>query len=395
MAKRKAAEAPCPLFLHRGSGQWAKKIGGKTRYFGKDKDAALEKWQQEERYRLAGVEPPRYQREPSVTEAGNVYADFLRRQVANGELDARTAEEYKRSIRRFISIAGSDRRIGSLGAADFGRIKEALFEPVAVTKGAKRPGGRIVKRRAVTTVAIDVRNLRVFFNWCARQKIAPAPEYGDEFSAVSRKALRRKRAADGPRDLSAEAIRAILERCKPPMRAIVLLGINAGLGNKDIADIRLSDLPKLKGEVWLDMPRGKTGAPRRFVLWDETRDAIAAYLMGRPSPAGSDNRDRLFLTRIGQAWVRRDGTRTTDAIGAAFAKARQAARLPRGTFYDLRRTFRTRAAGTMDREAVDFVMGHVESADDMGAIYNQWIADERIRKVCNHVRNWLFGEVAK
>jgi hypothetical protein len=40
-------------------------------------------------------------------------------------------------------------------------------------------------------------------------------------------------------------------------------------------------------------------------------------------------------------------------------------------------------------------MGHVEAADDMGAVYTQWISDDRLRSVTDYVRQWLFGEVAK
>jgi integrase len=181
------------------------------------------------------------------------------------------------------------------------------------------------------------------------------------------------------------------------MKAITLLGINAALGNQDIADIKLSDIGKLKssGENWIDLPRGKTGAPRRFVLWPETTQAIKNYLVYRPRPAGSDNRERLFLTRNGLSWVRQDGELRTDSIGTEFAKAKTAAKVKRASFYDLRRTFRTIAAQSRDKEACDFVMGHCEDPNDMGAVYTQWIDDDRVRAVVNHVRQWLFGEVAE
>lgn len=394
MAKKSSGKRqPSPPFLH-SSGQYAKKIGSQWFYYGKDKEAAVAAWEKQLSYIASDIAPPPRGLSPSLVELGNVYADHLRRQVENDELSDRTASEYKRSIHRLVSIAGAECQVAALRPIDFGAIKERLADPVRAGAESKRYGGRAVKRRAISTVAIDVRNLRVFLNWCYKQEhIEHPPKFGDEFSPVSRKALRRKRAADGPKDIAAESIRAILDKCKPPMRAIVLLGINGAVGNQDIADMKLSDLPKFRAgkESWIDLPRGKTGAPRRFLLWPETVEAIKRYLVFRPRPAGSANRDRLFLTKNGLAWVRQDDDLRTDSIGTEFAKVRKAAGVKRGTFYDLRRTFRTRAASTQDREAIDFVMGHIELPDDMGAVYTQWIADDRLRKVCEHVRQWLYG----
>jgi integrase len=389
---------PTPPYLH-PSGQWAKKIQGVMHYYGKDKDAAFAAWQKQQSYVASDITPPPRGSCPTLAELGNVYADYLRRAVDAGEISGRTSTEYTKSIHRFIAIAGAGCRVDALRPIDFGTIKERLSLPVAVADDSKRYGGRKVKRRAITTVAIDIRNLRVFLNWCYKQEhMENPPKFGDEFSPVSRKALRRKRAVDGPKDLSASTIAEILTHCKPALRAMVLLGVNAGVGNQDIADITLADIGKLKkkGENWIDLPRGKTGAPRRFLLWPETAKAISDYLIFRPRPAGAENHDRLFLTRNGLSWVRQDGELRTDSIGNEFAKARKAAKIKRGSFYDLRRTFRTIAGKTRDREAVDFIMGHCEDPEDMGAVYTQWIDDDRLRDVCNYVRQWLLGaEVAK
>ena len=388
---------PTPPYLH-PSGQWAKKIDGKMFYYGKDKEAAIQAWKKQLSYVANDITPPPRGSCPTLAELGNVYADYMRRVVDAGELASRTATEYTKSIRRLIAIAGADCRVDALRPIDFGAIKEKLALPITLDDDSKRYGGRTVKRRAITTVAIDIRNIRVFLNWCYKQEhIEHPPKFGDEFTPVTRKALRKKRAVDGPKDLSAKSINAILAKCKPVMRAIVLLGINGAVGNQDIADIKLSDIGKLKSnsENWIDLPRGKTGAPRRFVLWPETVAAIKDYLIYRPRAAGADNRERLFLTRNGLSWVRQDGELRTDSIGTEFAKARKLAKVKRGSFYDLRRTFRTIAAQTRDREAVDYVMGHVEDANDMGAVYTQWIDDDRVRDVCNFVRDWLYGSTAE
>ena len=63
---------------------------------------------------------------------------------------------------------------------------------------------------------------------------------------------------------------------------------------------------------------------------------------------------------------------------------------PGYNFYALRHTFQTIGAQTLDKDSVRYIMGHVEDAADMSAVYNeQRPSDERLRKVTDHVRDWL------
>ena len=57
-------------------------------------------------------------------------------------------------------------------------------------------------------------------------------------------------------------------------------------------------------------------------------------------------------------------------------------------YYSLRRSFETIAAQTGQQVAVNCVMGHEEAG--MSAVYRQFVSDENIRMVCEHVRNWVF-----
>ena len=58
----------------------------------------------------------------------------------------------------------------------------------------------------------------------------------------------------------------------------------------------------------------------------------------------------------------------------------------------LRRSFGTVAGEALDQPAVNLVTGHTQHANDMGARYRQRIRDERLEKVADHVRKWLWAK---
>lgn len=389
MAKKiKAKSEDNPLTLHKATGQWCKKVRGKIIYFGKDLDAALVRWATEKDRLVAGLPVMRHDTRPTIEELGNVYnADCLNR-ILEGSMTQRTLDEAKKSINRFIEIVGKNVRPDDLRPLDFSNVKAKLFEPVQRTteiRGGIK--GISVERRSPITVAGDVRRIRAFLNWCADSELISPPRWAKKFQAITAKQSRSARSEAGRKLIAPEDILAILEKASSGLKPMILLGINAGMGASDLAAMTLKDLPAMKGEVWIDTYRGKTGAPRRFVLWPETRDAIATWLKNRPEPY-KDAKDRVFLTRDGVAWVREN----TDAIAKAFGLARKAAGINSGTFYDLRRAFQTIGSQTKEYRACSYVMGHVVEETDMSGRYTVQIPDEQIRTVCNHVRKWLFSK---
>jgi hypothetical protein len=126
--------------------------------------------------------------------------------------------------------------------------------------------------------------------------IEKAVPYGGEFQKSDKSVFRRHRAQNGEKMLEVVELRRILDALagkqvetgrtddesgkpetvtlepNPALRAMILLGINAGFGNADCGQLPLSAIVLDRG--WVDFPRPKTGIPRRCPLWPETVTAI-------------------------------------------------------------------------------------------------------------------------
>ena len=222
--------------------------------------------------------------------------------------------------------------------------------------------------------------------------------FGPAFKPPSRTVLRLNRAGKPPRMLEAAQIQALLVKAGVAMRAMILLGMNCGYGNGDVASLPIRVLDLQRG--WIDYPRPKTGIARRCPLWTETIEALQTVLKQRPTPKDSANEGLVFITKYGHTWVRLEVADydsgkikpiQDDSVCKEFAKLLKAvnldgpgwASMPSGT--PLRRS----AATHGDQVAVNSIMGHVD--ESMAGVYRERIDDDRLRAVTNHVRTWLFG----
>src|SRR6266536_2668477 len=102
------------------------------------------------------------------------------------------------------------------------------------------------------------------------------------------------------------------------MKAILLLGINCGYGNNDVAGLPLSALDLDAG--WVDFPRPKTGIPRRCPLWPETVAALREALAKRPAPKSPEHAGLVFICRRGTPWCSVREADRTDGVAVQAAK---------------------------------------------------------------------------
>jgi integrase len=398
---RKAADRPkkpypdFPLTPH-ASGAWQKKIRGKIHYFGK--------WARRVNGKLVRVEGDGWEealaaykavaddlhagRTPraksdglTVAELCNRFLTAKQRQWEAGEISARMYEpvpgsepprakgEYPATTDRLIAQFGGTRLVDDLAADDF----EALRDELAKQYGPVRLGNEIQKVRSV-------------FKYGFESGLMERPvRYGPQFKKPSAGVLRRHRAKNGEKMLEADQLRQLLDKAGPQVKAMLLLGVNAGFGNHDVATLPLSALDMDAG--WINYPRPKTGIPRRCPLWPETVVALREAIAERPEPRQEEAAGLVFVTTRGRPWLSRG---IANPVSVAARELMKAAGIHHGGigFYTLRHVFRTVADAARDPVAIDLIMGH--SDPSMGGHYRERVEDSRLRVVTEHVRRWLW-----
>jgi len=374
--------------------QWVKRIRGKLYSFGvlRYPDRALTRYQREgpalhagrlPASRLPGAAPGSL----TVGELVGRWLDNRAAAVESGRLAECTYRNYHHTASRLLAGLGVRRLVVNLGPADFERlISDCEYGPT--------------RRACFVTWARQV------FGWAADQQlIAAVPVYGKAFRAGSAKERRELRYRAGANMFSAAQVRALVDAATPLMRAAVLLGINGGMGNTDIAGLECSTV-LLEGQDTAAMaaamaglgsgPGGlgpgadtatgghifylrKKNAVERFIpLWPETARALAGiYPTGGP-------RGLWFTDRAGRALIRG----RTDGVASRFKRlsVKCGASEKRRGFYTLRHTFRTVADAAGDQHATARIMGHV--IPGMAGVYVEAITAERCAAVAEHVRTW-------
>ena len=382
-----------PLTPH-ASGQFCKKIRGKVHYFGSvaDPDAALKRYH-EHCEALHSGKAIRVGRatELTVADLANRFLAAKDERRELGELSPGAFVEYHRDCERFVNFFGRDRAVLSISRQDLADLRKYLAKDVnAVTLS-----NRIGAVRSILKYAYD------------EELIARPVRFGAELKRPEQRLIRRCRAQAGRRHFLAAEIRGMLSHAKPAAKAMILLGINCGLGNKDVASLPTSCVDLERG--WLDYSRGKTGVERRCPLWPETVAAIKAYLAAEAKSRTKSGIKRaqpadglLFATRGGLPYVREEylpakGGKPAIVLHDALKSSVQRLMTKAGIsirnlgFYGLRRSFETIGAETGNQVAVDHIMGHAPHSSDMGAIYRRHVAEKALREATDHVRNWLFG----
>jgi integrase len=245
----------------------------------------------------------------------------------------------------------------------------------------------MAKRWGPVRLGNTIQRVRSVFKYAADSDLITRPvRFGPGFARPSAKTLRLHRAKQGPKLFTAEEIRRMIGAGGQPLKAMILLGINAGFGMADCGRLPLSALDLDAG--WVDFPRPKTGIPRRCPLWPETTQAVREALARRPEPKDPADAGLVFLTAQGRCWAKEKfSSPMCYRVGMLMRQLGINGHKGLG-FYTLRHVFRTVADESKDQPSVDFLMGHAR--DDMASQYREKIDDSRLQAVVSHVHAWLY-----
>ena len=255
----------CPLFPH-ANGSWAKKIRGKLHYFGPwgDLPGALASYEKKRVALHSGRVSRPTASDLTIRYLCNAFLTVKKGRVESGELTQRSFNDYHATCERIVQHFGKDRIVADIGPADFEDFRR-----------------RLSKKWSPVTVSNEIRRIRVVFNYAYKSDLLDRPvKFGD--FGISKKTLRVERARRGPKMFDAAEVRHLLDLADPIMRAMILLAVNAGLGNMDVSMLRLENVDLESG--WLDFPRPKTGVDRRCPLWPETVAALREAIGAAPTP---------------------------------------------------------------------------------------------------------------
>jgi integrase len=374
-----------PLFAH-AAGVWAKKIRGKLHYFGKwdDLQAALDKYLKEKDDLHAGRTPRPNPEALTLKALADEFLYAKKDMMDAGELSPRTWDGYKSACILLVRQFGKTRLVADLGPDDFAALRSQL---------AKRYGPH--------GLGTAIQCIRCALKYAFDAGLIDRPiRYGPHFKRPSKKTLRLHKAKQGPKLFAAAEVRALVQgalvvgkdgpglvQASAQLRAMILLGINAGFGNADCGRLPLDAVDLERGVI--DYPRPKTGIPRRCPLWPETVAALREVLAKRQEPRNPELAGLMFLTQRGLSWAK-DTNDCPLAKETAKLLYKLGIKRRKGLgFYTLRHTFRTVADEARDQPAADCIMGH--EVDHMSTVYREKIGDKRLKAVSDFVRDWLFG----
>jgi integrase len=231
---------------------------------------------------------------------GELMARFLthkRSKASSGELSKTTLGDYLREVKAFVAFQKPFTPAGGLKPEHFSAYMRHLVEE----RKLGRPARKRVRAYVTAFLRFGAQNGWMVMPATGSDWVAPATDQDSMRQAKARLGLK----DHSDRVLTGEEITRLLDRANPTFKAMILLGVNCGLGPADIGRVRWNMID-LKTRT-LCFPRPKTGTIRVGCLWKKTRDALLRVrtLKHNQLALERDGDSALvFVTRTGLAYYR-------------------------------------------------------------------------------------------
>lgn len=343
--------------VHKATNQYLKKRKGKQYYLGKvGGPAALRRAEKKWEAILAGNVESATVTPPDEVMLGDAINAFWAYKQRDRRVQPRSLNKYKRILKIIDdALCGEPVPAKDFLPTHYFKVETALM----------RAYGDITP--TPSTLHKDLSSIRATFNWIGRNLTLSTPQYGDALRRPSEGELRayrhRQRETRGLNMYQPDEIHALLGVASPPLKAAILLGINAGMWEKDCRDLRWAHITG----HWVKNIRYKTNVEREAHLWTETLDALKD-LGGDVFP----EQWRNFLV---------NDFKDVQIAAGVYREGRAG--------YALRHTFLTIA------EEADYVASKTVMAQamtDTATAYREKVGRDRLMKISKHVYQWLWGK---
>ena len=118
----------------------------------------------------------------------------------------------------------------------------------------------IAKKWGPVRLGNEIQRVRSVFKYGYDAGLIDRPvRFGPSFKKPTRKVLRLNRAKNGSRMFEAAEIRSLLDAANSTMKAMILLGVNCGFGNGDVAKLPTKALDLKAG--WVSFPAPRLACP--------------------------------------------------------------------------------------------------------------------------------------
>ena len=364
------------VWLHKASKLWCVKRKGRCYYLGTTEAEAVKRYERYKRRIEAGGAIPALGEDDetgdllTVKDVCNRFLTAQGRRVDTKELSQRTFNDYLSTCRKLKAHANC--LVDDLTPEDFSKYRSVIAE----TKNIIGTGNEVTR-------------IKTIFKWAYESGLLSQPmRFGPDFRRPKKNAVREHRYRKGEKLLSQQEILTLADESSVNIRAMVFMGINCGFLPSDANDMRIGEVDFKQGT--LSDLRTKSKAIRFATLWPETIAALELALTRRAAPVDSDDQDRFFINPVDRKRYipakETEGNLISKRITATLQRIK--CHVPGKSFSWLRHTFRTTANAVGDDVAARLIMGHTDDRIDDHYIHT--IPIERVRKITDHVRQWLF-----